>query len=468
MAARAHVYRQYDNRTKTLVAMSRNPHLYSELKIPRSTARYWASSAKLRAVPDRDGYSERDAALALQLEATASELARLKATLKLVQAAAELSGNTISWRRFPKEEQKRKFLALIEEAGRVVPLRMCLELVGLSYSRHRSWIARARTCQLNDRSSCPRVMPRQLTENELVTMQRLYKSSDLKHLSLASLALLAQRNGEVYCSARTWSKYAQRRAWDRTRHRLYPKRNKVGVRASEPNQIWHVDVTQIRLVSGEKRYLQAVIDNYSRYVLAWRVTDGMGGTNTKGTIQRALDKATELRGAHSPPNLYSDAGFENVNSSVRSLVRRRRISHTVAQTDVSFSNSMIEALFHALRNRYLYQHVFNTTESLERAVDFYFSEHNDRIPQQVLGGATPIELFQGQSIEAERLIIRAKSQAARELRNLVNKIASCRACESRFGLAQTAPQNEKPRQLTELAGQFKWLRRRDSNPRPAG
>jgi transposase InsO family protein len=51
--------------------------------------------------------------------------------------------------------------------------------------------------------------------------------------------------------------------------RTHPTKPRVGVRAIKPNEIWHVDTTLIRLVGGAKVYLHAVIDNYSRRILAW-------------------------------------------------------------------------------------------------------------------------------------------------------------------------------------------------------
>ena len=45
------------------------------------------------------------------------------------------------------------------------------------------------------------------------------------------------------------------------------------MRAKKPDELWHVDTTVIRLLDGTKVYLHAVIDNFSRRILAWRVTD---------------------------------------------------------------------------------------------------------------------------------------------------------------------------------------------------
>lgn len=48
--------------------------------------------------------------------------------------------------------------------------------------------------------------------------------------------------------------------------------DKVGIRAARVNEIWHIDVTTVVLADKSKVYIQAILDNYSRYVLAWHVS----------------------------------------------------------------------------------------------------------------------------------------------------------------------------------------------------
>jgi len=85
-----------------------------------------------------------------------------------------------------------------------------------------------------------------------------------RHMSIRALALHAQRIGRVFVSAGTWHRLIRARGWRRPRLRIHPASPKQGVRASKPNEYWHVDVTIIRLINGTRLYLHAVIDNFSR------------------------------------------------------------------------------------------------------------------------------------------------------------------------------------------------------------
>ena len=82
------------------------------------------------------------------------------------------------------------------------------------------------------------------------------------------MLLHAQRIGKVFASATTWAKLVRERGWRRPRLHVHPARPTVGVRAAQPNETWHVDMTVLRLLDWTKAFLHAIIDNYSRKILA--------------------------------------------------------------------------------------------------------------------------------------------------------------------------------------------------------
>jgi transposase InsO family protein len=85
----------------------------------------------------------------------------------------------------------------------------------------------------------------------------------------------------------TWGKLLRERGWGRPRLRLYPAKPKVGLRTTAPNLAWHIDVTIIRLLDGTKAYVHAVIDNFSRKILAWTVAGRLDPMNTHEVLTRA-------------------------------------------------------------------------------------------------------------------------------------------------------------------------------------
>jgi putative transposase len=102
--------------------------------------------------------------------------------------------------------------------------------------------------------------------------------------------------------------------WRRPRLRIHPAKPKVGLRTSGPDEIWHIDTTVIRLLDGTRAYLHAVIDNFSRRILAWHVADTFAPGNTVAVLLEASRGTT-----HTAPVVLADAGVENVNAQVRRL-----------------------------------------------------------------------------------------------------------------------------------------------------
>ena len=166
---------------------------------------------------------------------------------------------------------------------------------------------------LDDRPSCPRSVPQRLTHGEVEAIGDMVQSSDHRRMSIRGLALHAQRVGKVFAHPGTWGKLIRERGWRRPRLRLYPAKPKVGLRTGAPNEAWHIDVTIIKLLDGTKAYVHAVIDNFSRRILAWTVAGRLDPMNTHDVLTRAAGHLV------ASTNVFMDSGVENLNGDVDPL-----------------------------------------------------------------------------------------------------------------------------------------------------
>jgi transposase InsO family protein len=153
-------------------------------------------------------------------------------------------------------------------------------------------------------------------------------SEEYRHVPTGTLALLAQRLGKVFASATTWYKLVRQHKWRRPRLRVHPSKPKDGIRSSAPNEIWHVDTTLIRLLDGTRAYLHAIIDNFSRRILAWKVSSTFDPSITAELLCVAASELVDTR-----PTLLVDGGVDK-------LVDSGLLKRLLAQTDISFSNSL--------------------------------------------------------------------------------------------------------------------------------
>ena len=74
-----------------------------------------------------------------------------------------------------------------------------------------------------------------------------------------------------WASPSIWHRLVRLHGWRRPRLRVHPAKPKVGLRPTRANEMWHIDTTVIHLLDGSRAYLHAVIDNFSRRILAWHV-----------------------------------------------------------------------------------------------------------------------------------------------------------------------------------------------------
>ncbi|MCP4901501.1 MAG: hypothetical protein GY906_31440, partial [bacterium] len=195
----SHSRRTYDYRIQEAICESGDRDLFAELEIPRSTIRSWIH----RGVPDVvtcDPAARDRADLLAEIHQYHQRTALLGAVVGLLIATLRVSKIRLDYERLPEGDAKRVLLRAIERAGRVLPLNAALRITRLSASRYHSWCRADAGCELDDQSSCPRVVPTRLTPSEVETVQEMVESDDHRHMSVRGLALHAQRIGKVISS----------------------------------------------------------------------------------------------------------------------------------------------------------------------------------------------------------------------------------------------------------------------------
>jgi putative transposase len=190
--------------------------------------------------------------------------------------------------------------------------------------------------------------------------------------------------------------------------------------------MWHIDTTVIRLLDGRRAYLHAVIDNFSRRILAWRVAETFAPANSVAVPIEAGRGATS---SETTPIVLADAGVENVNAQVDELIATGVLRRVLAFTELKFSNSMIEAWWRSLKHQWLFLHSLDSVSTVRRLVAFDVQEHNQVLPHSAFRGQTPDEMYFGRG-DAVPPDLTARAAAARRARTEANRSATCEKCPS--------------------------------------
>src|SRR2546429_7554640 len=104
--------------------------------------------------------------------------------------------------------------------------------------------------------------------------------------------------------------------------------------------MWHTDTTVIRLLDGTRAYMHAVIDNFSRRILAWRVAETFAPVNSVAVL---LDAGRAATPSVTAPVVLAGGGVENVNAQVVELIITGDLRRALAFTELQVSDSMIKA-----------------------------------------------------------------------------------------------------------------------------
>ena len=413
----------YDHRIREQVVRSGTRCLPEHVTIPRSTVSTWRRRGSRPVVTIEPIDQDRQ-----QVVDTIAKLDRrvriLAAVVRILLAMLRASGFTLAGERLPEGSAKAGILRAITSARPFLPLAVILRVVHLAPGRYHRWNrASTAVCSLDDRSSCPRTSPSQLTPAEVADIKEMVLSPEHRHMPLGTLARYAQRIGKVFASVTTWTKLVRERGWRRPRQRLHPPKPTVGVRASQPNEIWHIDTTLIKLLDGTKVYLQAVLDNYSRKILAWTVAERFDPSSTCQVLL-AAGKHLVLAGR---PLLYADSGIENVNSAVNATLFSACLERILAQVEVAFSNSLIEAYWRSLKHQWLFLNTLDSVARVRAMIEFHVNEHNTKMPHPAFSGQTPDEIFFGTGAKVPEELALAKGNA-RAARMAANRAMSCERC----------------------------------------
>ena len=150
------------------------------------------------------------------------------------------------------------------------------------------------------------------------------------------------------------------------------------------------------------------------------------------TAELLLTAASGLIGEK--PALLVDGGVENFNGAVDELVDSGLLKRLLAMTDISFSNSLIESWWRALKHQWLFLNTLDTVTRLEKLVTFYVHEHNTHLPHSAFRGQTPDEMYFGTGAHIPGELDAAR-EVARQSRMEVNRATSCPTCQPLVALA---------------------------------
>ncbi|MBI5222343.1 MAG: IS3 family transposase [Candidatus Magasanikbacteria bacterium] len=167
-------------------------------------------------------------------------------------------------------------------------------------------------------------------------------------------------------------------------HRIYPYLLK-NLAIIRPNQVWSTDITYIPLEHGFC-YLTAILDWFSRYVLAWELSETMETEFCARALKSALAKATaEIHN--------SDQGSQFTSLEYLGLLETNKIQISMDGRGRCLDNIFTERLWRTVKYEDIYLKTYRTIEETYEGLGKYFPFYNNKRRHQSLGYKTPAEMY---------------------------------------------------------------------------
>lgn len=170
---------------------------------------------------------------------------------------------------------------------------------------------------------------------------------------------------------------------ERHNHKIYPYLLQ-GVEIVRPHQVWSSDITYIPLDNGFM-YLVAVIDWYSRYILAWELSNTLDGHFCQVALQQALTQGR-------PEIFNTDQGVQFTATDFTAILERAHIQISMDGRGRALDNIFIERFWRSLKYEDIYIRDYATVVDLLAGLERYFTFYNLERPHQSLDYCTPAEV----------------------------------------------------------------------------
>lgn len=191
------------------------------------------------------------------------------------------------------------------------------------------------------------------------------------------------------------------------------------------HEMWQTDFTYFRIVGWGWYYLGSILDDFSRYIIAWKLFTTMATTDVKDL----LDLAVERTGVHKiavkhRPRLLSDNGSAYISEELKEYLATKGMTQTHGAPYHPMTQGKIERYHRSMKNEINLQKYYLPWE-LEQEIERFVSYYNNKRYHESLNNVTPADVYNGRHLEiiSRRERLKRRTLKTRKLHNLSQSIA---------------------------------------------
>ncbi len=310
--------------------------------------------------------------------------------------------------------EKSEILSLVASSG--LPRRRALAQLGLAKSTYYRWLKRQAGGRLQDRKGGPPVPWNKLRPEEEEMILVLARA--FPELSSRELALRIVDAEGLYVSESTIFRALKREGLIKPAEIVGFKAGKEYHRKTKrANELWATDCSHIKVIDWGWYYLVTVMDDYSRFILAWELKSDMASNSLIDVVQKAID-ATGMTDVPVEDRtiLLSDNGPGYISWQFGDYLRLVGIRHILASPFHPQTNGKIERYHRTIKGE-LSLMPYEMPGELEEAIRAFIDYYNYQRYHEGIGDVTPYDVYTGRYLEIIQKRKEAKSTTLAERKN---------------------------------------------------
>ncbi len=318
--------------------------------------------------------------------------------------------------RYPASE-KLEIILLVERSH--LPVRRTLDKLGIASTTFYRWYDRYRAFGeggLEDRTSGPGRVWNRIPDD--VRQQVVEMALDEPGLSPRELAVSFTDTKGYFVSEA--SVYRLLKAHDLITSPAFvviKAASEFKDKTTAPNQLWQTDFTYFKVIGWGWFYLSTILDDFSRYIIAWKLCTTMKAEDVTDTLELALKASgcDQVKVVHKP-RLLSDNGSSYIAGDLADWLNDRDMEHIRGAPYHPQTQGKIERWHQTLKNRILLENYYLPGD-LEAQIEDFVEHYNHCRYHESLSNLTPADVYfgRGQAILLQRERIKRKTIEQRRL-----------------------------------------------------
>jgi len=190
-------------------------------------------------------------------------------------------------------------------------------------------------------------------------------------------------------------------------------------KTTAPNQLWQTDFTYLKIIGWGWFYLSTILDDYSRYIIAWKLCTTMKADDVTDTLELALRASgcDQAKVKHKP-RLLSDNGASYISSDLADWLEDKGMDHVRGAPYHPQTQGKIERWHQTLKNRILLENYFFPAD-LKTQIKTFVEHYNHQRYHESLSNLTPADVYfgRGQTILLHRERVKRETIQKRRLQH---------------------------------------------------